>query len=90
MHHKGNIWGVYVTPAKRRQAVGKRMLQMLLERAAHLDGVEQILLSVSANQVAAIGLYRALGFESWGTEPRALKVGSSFIDEEYMLLQLKK
>src|ERR1700727_1714684 len=30
--HKGRVWGVYVTPAKRGQGVGRRMLQALLKR----------------------------------------------------------
>jgi ribosomal protein S18 acetylase RimI-like enzyme len=61
-------------------------LQMLLEQAA-LIGVEQIELSVTTTQTAAIGLYRSLGFESWGCEPKALKIADRYLDEEYMVLR---
>jgi ribosomal protein S18 acetylase RimI-like enzyme len=86
--HKGRIWGVYVTPTKRGTGIGREMLQMLMQRARQMEGIEQILLSVSLSQKAAVALYRSLGFESWGCEPRALKLEDQFIDEEYMILKL--
>lgn len=63
-------------------------MDRLLERAAVVAGLEQVLLSVARTQEAAIRLYRSLGFEPYGCEPRALKVGNRFIDEEHMILQL--
>ncbi len=86
--HKGRVWGVYVTPSKRGAGVGRRLLQTVLDQGAAVPGIEQILLSVTATQTAAIGLYRSLGFESFGREPRALKIGGRFVDEEYMILRL--
>ena len=87
--HKGRIWGVYVTPEKRGTGVGKRILEMLLQRGAALDGIHQMLLSVAATQAAALRLYRSVGFTSYGCEPRALKIGERFIDEEYMVLRVR-
>jgi len=87
--HKGRIWGVYVTPAKRGEGVGRKVLQTALDRGAATPGIEQILLSVTATQTAAIALYRSLGFESFGREPRALKIGGRFVDEEFMILPLE-
>ena len=87
--HKGGIWGVYVTPGQRASGVGKMMMKMALARAGQIDGVEQILLSVGATQIAAKRLYRSLGFESFGCEPRALKIGDQFIDEEYLVLRFE-
>ena len=88
--HKGRIWGVYVTPASRGAGVGKKMLQRVLERVAQMQGLEQVLLSVAATQTAAMRLYYALGFEIFGCEPRALQIGGRFIDEQYLVLRLKK
>jgi ribosomal protein S18 acetylase RimI-like enzyme len=84
--HKGRVWGVYVTREARGKKVGRRMMEALLERGAGIDGIEQILLSVAATQMAAVSLYRSLGFEPFAREPRALKIGDRFIDEEYMVL----
>lgn len=88
--HKGRVWGVYVTPEARGAGIGGRMMQALLKRGSAIDGVQQILLSVTGTQEPAIRLYHSLGFESFGREPRALKIGDRYIDEEYMLLDLKR
>ena len=88
--HKGFIWGVYVAPAARGKGVGKSLMRALLDRAIAIAGVEQILISVSTTQKAAGCLYRALGFQSWGCERRALKVGEQYIDEEYMALYIER
>jgi ribosomal protein S18 acetylase RimI-like enzyme len=87
--HKARVWGVYVTLEHRGQGVGRDLLRSLLERASAIDGVEQILISVTATQLAAARLYSSLGFESFGREPRALKVGGRFIDEDHMILRVK-
>jgi RimJ/RimL family protein N-acetyltransferase len=88
--HKGRVWGVYVTPSKRRQGLSRRMMKLALDRAAAIAGLEQVLLSVTNTQTAALDLYRSLGFESFGTEPRALNINGEFIDEHYLVLRLEK
>ena len=88
--HKGRVWGVYVTPEARGAGIGHKMMQALLKRGSAIDGVEQVLLSVASTQEPAIRLYRSLGFESFGREPRALRIGDRYIDEEYMILRRNK
>jgi len=86
--HKGHVWGVYVASEARGQGAGKLMLHALLERARKLEGMEQIMLAVGTTQRAAVRLYRSLGFESFGCERRALKIGDRYVDEEQMVLWL--
>lgn len=88
VRHKGRIWGVYITPNSRGTGLGRRLLITVLDRARTIEGVEQVHLSVAATQAAAGHLYRSLGFAPFGCEPRALKVGDRYIDEEYMALRL--
>jgi ribosomal protein S18 acetylase RimI-like enzyme len=88
--HKGRVWGVYLNAALRGQGIGRRLMQALLERATKIEGVEQILISVTTTQTAAIALYRSLGFVAWGRESRALKIGARYIDEEYMVLPVPR
>jgi ribosomal protein S18 acetylase RimI-like enzyme len=88
--HKGRVWGVYLTPEQRGTGIGRKMLQTVLERASAIEGVEQLLISVATTQIAATQLYRSLGFETFGREPRALKVGGHYIDEEHMVLRLER
>ena len=85
--HKGHVWGVYVTPEHRGEGIGRRMMRMLLDRGVATNGVRQVLLSVASTQDTAVSLYRSLGFESFGREPHALKIGDRFNDEEYMILR---
>ena len=87
--HKGRVWGVYVTAAQRGKGAGRSMMHALLDRAAGLSGVEQVLLSVTSSQVAALALYRSLGFKIFGTEPRALNLGGQYVDEHYLVLPLQ-
>jgi ribosomal protein S18 acetylase RimI-like enzyme len=89
VRHKGRIWGVYVTPKQRGAGFGRKIMELALERGQAIEGIEQVLLSVAATQTAAAKLYRSLGFEPFGREPRALKIGDRFIDEEYFILHLK-
>ena len=87
--HKGHIWGVYVTHKARGKGVGRSLLLALLERASNIPGIEQIGLSVITTQPAARALYRSLGFESFGCERKALKIGDRYVDEEYMVFSVR-
>jgi len=87
--HKGRIYGMYVTASQRGRGVGSALMGALLKKAQPNPELEQILLAVGAGQKAAIQLYRRFGFEVFGTEPRALKVGSEYVDEQHMLLMLR-
>ena len=86
--HKGRIYGVYVCSEFRRRGVGRTLLANILEAVRQDSSLEHVLLAVATCQNAARELYRSFGFESYGTEPRALKVGSRYIDEDHMILRL--
>jgi ribosomal protein S18 acetylase RimI-like enzyme len=87
--HKGRIFGVYVTAAQRRKNVGQQLIAALVRKATEETSLEQILLAVATGQEAARRLYLKLGFETYGTEPRALKVASKYIDEDHMILRIR-
>jgi ribosomal protein S18 acetylase RimI-like enzyme len=86
--HKGRIYGVYVSTSHRGKGVGRALLTTLLERAKRDPSLEQILLAVAASQSAAKQLYLDFGFETYGTEPKALKIGDRYVDEDYMILRI--
>jgi len=87
--HKGHIWGVYVISAYRGRGIARQLMHALLDHAAGIEGLEQIDLCVTTTQSGAAALYRSLGFEVYGREPRALKVGDRYFGQEHMLLRLK-
>ncbi|HMD47580.1 MAG TPA: GNAT family N-acetyltransferase [Bryobacteraceae bacterium] len=87
--HKGRIYAVYVSPTQRGEGAGRALIARLLHDARRDPSLEQILLAVASSQTAAIQLYRSFGFETFGVEPRALKVGSSYVDEIHMILRVQ-
>jgi ribosomal protein S18 acetylase RimI-like enzyme len=88
--HKGRIYAVYVSAAHRGKGIGHALIGDLLKNAKVDPSLEQILLSVAAGQTAAIQLYSSFGFEKYGTEPNALKIGSQYVDEHHMILTVRK
>jgi ribosomal protein S18 acetylase RimI-like enzyme len=86
--HKGHIWGVYVTPDSRKKGVARALLTEIIRRAKTIAGIEQINLVVSATQAPAKRLYSSLGFRTFGTERRSLKIGADYVDDELMVLHL--
>ena len=86
--HKGTIWGVYVRRESRGKGIAKAILSEVIHRARMIDGLEQILLVVAATQEKPRRLYESLGFRKYGVEPRSLRVGDEYIDDELMVLYL--
>jgi ribosomal protein S18 acetylase RimI-like enzyme len=87
--HKGRIYGVYVSSTQRGQGAGRALMEEILERVKRDASVEQILLAVASTQTAAKRLYANFGFEIFGTEPNALKIGSDYVDEDHMILRIR-
>jgi ribosomal protein S18 acetylase RimI-like enzyme len=87
--HKGHLLGVYLSASHRGRGFGGMLIGALLGLVKKDSSVEQVLLGVGAHNVAAVRTYRKFGFELYGTEPRALKVGSEYVDEDLMVLRLR-
>jgi ribosomal protein S18 acetylase RimI-like enzyme len=87
--HKGFIFGMYVHPEQRERGVGRALMQELIAQVKPLPGLEQLHLAVVTTNRPACHLYRSMGFEVYGTEPRALKHGEQYWDEDLMVLRLR-
>jgi ribosomal protein S18 acetylase RimI-like enzyme len=87
--HKGHIYGVYVTASHRRRGLGRELMHALLNKVKEDASVEQVLLAVATCQESASKLYHELGFETYGIEPRALKIASEYVDEAHMILRIR-
>jgi len=90
VRHKAGIYSVYVAPEVRGRGVGRALLEHVIDRARQVGDIEQLQLAVTTHNAAARGLYAALGFETYGVERHALKVGDTYFDEELMVLWLVK
>jgi ribosomal protein S18 acetylase RimI-like enzyme len=88
--HRGEIWGVCVAKECRTKGVGRALLGELIALLHLQVGLEQVSLGVSSRNAAAKRLYGSLDFEVYGLEKRALRIGDAYIDEELMVLYLKR
>ena len=86
LRHKSVLWGMYVRPEARGTGLAAALVQQVVEHARTL--VEEICLSVVASNAGACRLYRAAGFQEYGLERRAIKVGREYYDELLMTLPL--
>ena len=88
--HKGRVWGVYVNPEHRGLGIARKLMDELLHRASLLPGLEQVMLTVGVEQTAARQLYLSSGFEVFGRERHALKIGDTYVDEDYMVCEIRR
>ena len=86
--HKGLLWGVYVREASRGHGLGSAVVARVIEHArAH---VVQLHAAVVTSNEAARRLYRTLGFEPYGLEPRGLACAGRYFDQELLILLLDR
>ncbi|MFT4065783.1 GNAT family N-acetyltransferase [Paraburkholderia sp.] len=83
--HKANVVGMYVAQEATGRGIGRALLSELLARAARVDGLRQVQLTVGSRNDAARKLYESLGFRKYGCEVGALNVGGVFHDEDLMM-----
>jgi len=86
--HKAHLYGMYVVPEHAGQGIGRRLLEAAVARCVDWRGVEQIQLSVTGGNERAQRLYAGTGFERYGLERNALKLGAHHLDKEHMVLFL--
>lgn len=87
LRHKGHIVGMYVSAQSRGRGYARNLIHESVKEAKKLN-IEQIGLSVVFDNIAAKKLYHSIGFETYGVEKKALKIGEMYRDEEYMVLFL--
>ena len=81
--HRGHIYTVYVRDNSRGRGVGDRLIKELL---AHAEAcVEQVHLAVLLTATAAVRTYKRNGFEIYGTDPRAVRIGDATYDKYLMV-----
>jgi len=85
--HRGRIYAVYVREASRGKGVGDRLIKELLALAA--EEVEQVHLDVLITATDAIRTYKRNGFEIYGTDPGAVRIGESTYDKYLMMKKVR-
>lgn len=87
--HKAMLYSMYVLPEARQHGVGHELLEAVIEKAKHLEGLEQIHLWVLHSHRSAATFYKECGFKSQGPLVKGdLKIGNQYVDAEYLVLRL--
>lgn len=77
--HTAEIHSVHVGAGHRGHGIA-RQLFLAAFAAARTDGIESLTLAVLADNAAARGLYKSLGFTESGVEPRAVRRDGRYVD----------
>jgi ribosomal protein S18 acetylase RimI-like enzyme len=85
--HIGMIWGMYVSPEARSRGIGGALLDTMLEEIRN-SGRSLAQLSVAEPNAIARELYESAGFQAYGAEPDALRVGGQSVTEIHMFRHL--
>jgi RimJ/RimL family protein N-acetyltransferase len=86
--HKADVFGMYVAREHAGRGIGAALLARLLDEARAIDGLEQLTLTVTRTNPAAVALYERMGFRAFGVETRAIRVGDTYFDKVHMALML--
>lgn len=90
VHHRGEVWGMYVAPEARGTGAGRELMHELLRRCREMEGLEQVVLEVATEATAACRLYEAFGFETIGVHRESMKDGERYLDTRHMVLWLNR
>lgn len=83
--HRTLLWGMYVRPQYRGRGVANKIMNALIQHAKDI-GMEQIILTVVSENIAAIHFYKKWGFLPYGIDPLAIKIkDNDYLDEMLMI-----
>lgn len=88
VRHIGHIIGMMVKSDCSGQGIGRALLVAAIAATRSAHGVEMLTLSVTASNLAAVGLYESLGFVRYGSLPNAIKVEGRYHTKDQMVLTL--
>lgn len=88
--HKATLFGMFVHEAHRIRGLGRQLVNAALDHARRQSGLRQLVLTVSANNDRAESLYASCGFERYGVEPDAIRVGDTLVSKVHMWCKLEQ
>lgn len=86
--HKGLLFGMYVAPAARRHGVGRQLVQAVLAAARARGDLRLLQLTVTQGNDGAQALYERCGFQVFGVEPMAVRIGERYFAKVHMWREL--
>ncbi|MCJ2371440.1 GNAT family N-acetyltransferase [Pseudomonas sp. RGM 3321] len=87
--HKSTLFGMYVPLAHRNRGIGARLVRNVLDHAGTRAELLVVQLTVTQGNTEAVGLYKRMGFVTFGLEPLAVAVGTGFVAKVHMWKDLR-
>jgi len=84
--HRGEIVHVFVDPRFEGNGIGRKLLQLTINKAFQNTEIEQIILGVVFTNEKAVTLYKQLGFVEYGRLENYFKMGSQHITQLFLRL----
>jgi ribosomal protein S18 acetylase RimI-like enzyme len=81
--HTGHLHSMYVRDAFKGKGVADALLSRVLDHA--VTCVEQVQLTVNAENARAIKFYERHGFRAYGRVPRSIRIGERYYDDLEMM-----
>ena len=88
IRHKAHLIGMFVRESCRGLGAGAQLVDAALQVARARQGVAVVNLTVTEGNEAAIKLYEACGFRSFGVEPKAIATTAGYRSKMHMWLDL--
>ncbi|MFC5465990.1 GNAT family N-acetyltransferase [Lederbergia graminis] len=89
LRHRAHIGAMYVSDSIRGLGVGKALMEVAIEKAKQIEGLEQLYLAVVSTNESAKKLYSSLDFELFGSERKGLKLKNNmYYDVDFMIKYL--
>jgi len=89
VRHIGHVVGMMVHPQATGRGVGRALLEACIALCLRRQGIEQLTLSVTSGNDAAIRLYERAGFVRYGRLDRAVRLGARYHHKELMVLRFE-
>ncbi|RAR83934.1 RimJ/RimL family protein N-acetyltransferase [Paracidovorax anthurii] len=86
--HCAQVVGMMVATSAHRRGIGRTLLRECIAHARQVEGLEQLVLTVTAANPHVVRLYESEGFRPWGLLPRAIVVAGTAYDKLHMHLPL--
>lgn len=84
--HRGEIVQMYINPNFAGKGIGKELLKSCINKAFENTEIEQIVLTVVAENQQAVNTYAKIGFKSYGHLANYFKSGNEYTPQEFMIL----
>lgn len=85
--HNGYIVSMIVSPNHRKQGIGQELLYSIFSEAKDY-GIENLFISVTSINIAAIHMYHKIGFKYYATEKKVIKINDKYYHNDLMVLHL--